>query len=297
MPRNYQGRDLAFRIANNEDGLYPPVDNRAPDDEITGAIRDPFSRHTLVGINLFVMQMFEQFTSVLGVQAVDRLAPQDTALNLRTAQASSLQLARERTARLEIVSSQRDGEILDTLVRVTNLAGHKFPSGVGFRRGFLEFSVLDASQRVLWASGRTSAYGVILDRSGQPLSTEFSRTAWQPHYDVVDREDAVQIYEERTQDDGGMLTTSFVSLFHTVKGATAVQVKLVYQSIPPYYLRDRFEGASGSETQRIYHVASRLNVQGTPIEGWRPEVASANRALNLPVAVTSDRTLRPTTPS
>jgi hypothetical protein len=334
MPRNYQGRDLAFRIANNEDGLYPPVDNRAPDDEITGAIRDPFSRHTLVGINLFVMQMFEQFTSVLGVQAVDRLAPQDTALNLRTAQASSLQLARERTARLEIVSSQRDGEILDTLVRVTNLAGHKFPSGVGFRRGFLEFSVLDASQRVLWASGRTSAYGVILDRSGQPLSTEFSRTAWQPHYDVVDREDAVQIYEERTQDDGGMLTTSFVSLFHTVKdnrllprgwlndapgtdfmqpigvgddsryhdgsgsddvhfrvpsqairGATAVQVKLVYQSIPPYYLRDRFEGASGSETQRLYHVASRLNVQGTPIEGWRLEVASANRALNPPVAV------------
>jgi hypothetical protein len=34
------------------------VDNRAPDEEITLKVREPFSRHTLAGINLFVIKMF-----------------------------------------------------------------------------------------------------------------------------------------------------------------------------------------------------------------------------------------------
>ncbi len=329
MPQSFEGRKLRFRIANVEDNQYPPVDNRAPDEEITLPEREPFSRHTLVGINLFVMQMFQQFTSFLGIQAYDKLAPKDTAQNLKTAEGSSLELAREETARLDIVSTRWSDEHLEALVRVTNLVGHKFPSGVGFRRAFLEFSVVDANQRVLWASGRTSPYGVIIDAEGRPLETEFRKTIWQPHHEVIERQDAVQIYEERHLDDRRELTTSFVGLFTNVKdnrllpsgwrndapdtgfmqpvgvegdpryhdgsgsdevlyrvplaaiqGAAAVQVRIFYQAIPPYYLRDRFETASGPETQRLHYLASRLNVGGSPIDGWRLEVASASAELN-----------------
>ncbi len=47
-------------------------------------------------------------------------------------------------------------------VKVENLAGHKFPSGVGFRRAFLTFEVLDANGDDLWVSGRTDPTGVLV---------------------------------------------------------------------------------------------------------------------------------------
>ena len=42
-----------------------------------------------------------------------------------------------------------------------------------------------------------------------------------------------------------------------------VEVDLFYQTIPPYYLRDRFKIGKGPETKRLYYIASLLNVQGT----------------------------------
>jgi hypothetical protein len=43
-----------------------------------------------------------------------------------------------------------------------NLAGHGFPTGVGFRRAFIELVVKDASGKVVWGSGRTNELGVIV---------------------------------------------------------------------------------------------------------------------------------------
>jgi hypothetical protein len=55
-----------------------------------------------------------------------------------------------------------------------------------------------------------------------------------------------------------------------------VKATLYYQSIPPYYLLQRFEGAPNAQgTQRLYYLTSRMNVKGTPIEGWRLFVASS----------------------
>jgi hypothetical protein len=247
-----------------------------------------------------------------------------------TAQASVLELAREQTARVEITSLERGAENLELGVRVTNRAGHKLPSGVGFRRAFLEVTVRDTGQQVLWGSGRTDSLGVIVDGQGTPLATEFSKTTWQPHHEVIEREDQAQIYEERHLDDAGRLTTSFFGLFTKVKdtrltplgwdprgpdmhemepvgaendpryhdgsgtdelryriplsritSAASVQVRLYYQAIPPYYLRDRFETVpNGPETQRLHFIASHLNTQGSPIEDWRLLIASASRAVN-----------------
>ena len=55
---------------------------------------------------------------------------------------------------------------IDVEVKVTNKTGHRFPSGVGFRRAFLELSVLDQHDLVVWASGRTNGVGVIVDETG-----------------------------------------------------------------------------------------------------------------------------------
>lgn len=42
------------------------------------------------------------------------------------------------------------------------------------------------------------------------------------------------------------------------------------QSIPPYYLMQRFEGAPNAPgTQRLFYLTSRLNPDGTHIEDWK----------------------------
>ncbi|MBM2811798.1 MAG: hypothetical protein HW416_2557, partial [Chloroflexi bacterium] len=196
MPKTYHAKNVISRIASIEDQTYPPVDGRASNDEI-GLVDREMSRHALVGLNLFVMQMFQQFSSLLGIPSSDGLVPPGTESAMITAQNSVLELARERTATLEITSAARTDDGLEVGIRVANLAGHKFPSGVGFRRAFIQLTVLDAGGRVLWASGRTSPQGVILGANGEPLDTEFSKKAWQPHYEVIFSQDQAQIYEER----------------------------------------------------------------------------------------------------
>lgn len=51
---------------------------------------------------------------------------------------------------------------------------------------------------------------------------------------------------------------------------------MYYQSIPPYYLKQRFVTApNGPATQRLYYLTSHLNVQGTAIEDWKLPLVSA----------------------
>jgi hypothetical protein len=58
---------------------------------------------------------------------------------------------------------------------------------------------------------------VLVDGDAEPLPTEFSRTEWEPHHDVITSQDQVQIFEERHLDDRGNLTTSFLALAQRVK--------------------------------------------------------------------------------
>jgi hypothetical protein len=231
---------------------------------------------------------------------------------------------------------------------------------VGFRRAFLRFRVLDAGGKALWSSGETDDLGVIVDGEGKPLPSEFfqvvgGKQAYQPHYEVVSRQDQAQIYEELTQDCRGAFTTSFLSLCHKVKdnrlqprgwqkdgpfaaetgpdgdatqdcaytvnpqcpsfgqpstGADSlvyripqgdlagkpatVEVTLFYQSLPPYYLAQRFSLIKGCqrpsdpgcfpETQRLLYLAANLDtgteVSGEkPLEDWKLLVLQASAAV------------------
>jgi hypothetical protein len=206
---------------------------------------------------------------------------------------------------------------------------------VSFRRAFVNFQVLDAGNRVLWASGNTNKEGVIVDNSGTPLETEFfSRTQqkFQPHFwenSPITSDKQVQIYEELAVDPEGLLTTSFLSLDHKVKDnrlqpfgrppkptfgqftdpvgtgddptyksggdpacgcntvgyniplaqipgvPVAVQATIYYQSIPPYYLRQRSRDGRGSDTARLVKFASLLRVDKYPeIADWKLTIAS-----------------------
>lgn len=324
---------LSSKIANIEE-FMPHVPGSLPEAEITLSVRKPYARHSLVGINLFVMQMFSQFAGVLGIARRDPRADGPEFLSsLNLSQREALNMAQRQTARVDLVEPARvvkeGGGTLLTTVRVTNLAGHKFPSGVGFRRAFLEFVVRDSDDKVVWASGQTDSLGVILGENGQPLPSEFTQdpAALQPHHNRITRPDQVQIFEERTTDQSNRLTTSFLGLFHHAKDtrllpkgwspsarntefmqpvdvggkkiyqegrnyhdvtyavalspaaqkkSLTVQASLYYQSIPPYYLKERFATAKGPETQRLYLLTSGLDTSGT-LRDWKLLVASSGK--------------------
>ncbi|HEV8136140.1 MAG TPA: hypothetical protein VGP85_15765, partial [Pyrinomonadaceae bacterium] len=53
---------------------------------------------------------------------------------------------------------------------------------------------------------------------------------------------------------------------------------LYYQSIPPYFLHDRFSQAPDEPaTQRLYYLTSNLQTEGTSIEDWKLRIATASQ--------------------
>lgn len=332
MPADYQDHKLSFKIANIEDNTFPAVTFRAPDKDITLELRDPFYRHTLIGINVFALEMFGQFRTGLGLYSSDPMLPNpgQTTSSHDTAVASSLELA-AKSAEVKILSAQKINGQLQADVEIVNLAGHSFPSGVGFRRAFLNLEVLDSSAKIVWVSGNTSAQGVIVDGAGKPLVTEFfspSQQKFQTHHwqnAPITSEDQVQIYEELVVDPKGLLTTSFLSLDHRVKDnriqpkgwkpngpyagetrpegtgadpnytngsgrsvvryeiplnaatdrASQVRATLYYQTIPPYYLRQRKETGRGPDSARLDQFTQQLKVSGSPVAQWRLSLGTA----------------------
>ncbi|HKP75865.1 MAG TPA: hypothetical protein VJT67_10010, partial [Longimicrobiaceae bacterium] len=78
-----------------------------------------------------------------------------------------------------------------------------------------------------------------------------------------------------------------------VRGATSVRATLYYQSIPPYYLAQRFGipcrspfAGECDETRRLAFLASRLRTAGGPIESWKLLLATGQRTIG-PGAVAS----------
>jgi hypothetical protein len=343
---------MQFKIASIEDDSFPryptegskayPVGSTTlPANQITVEERNPYPRHTLLGINLFALEMFDQFRTDLGLYAADLWLPADPsqkASSQKLAVFEATTEAQTNTAVVTIGTPSKSGGNLQADVTVTSMVGHNFPSGVSFRRAFLDFQVLDASNNVLWESGGTDANGVIVDTSGKQLVTEFfspTQQTIQPHFwapgggsagNPITSDQQVEIYESIYRDPQGQITTSFLSLDNKIKNnkilplgwtfsgphgditaptgvgddpsynngcgcsivryqipltpalanATKVQATLYYQSIPPYYLRQRAEDATGPDTQRLINYTNELDTtKYTEISNWKLMINSS----------------------
>jgi hypothetical protein len=61
-----------------------------------------------------------------------------------------------------------------------------------------------------------------------------------------------------------------------------VTATLYYQSIPPYFLHDRFTQAPDAPaTQRLYYLTSNLQTKGTSIEDWKFLITTASQTATL----------------
>lgn len=84
----------------------------------------------------------------------------------------------------------RVGDDHDFTVRITNLSGHKFPSGNPSRSAWLHITISDASGIVVFESRAIDAMGKITD-----LESDSNPLGFETHYDIITSADQVQSYE------------------------------------------------------------------------------------------------------
>jgi hypothetical protein len=333
------------KIAIVQDGTYAAVEHLAKPDDVNVRYRDTgFRRHELLGTNGFLLQMFlkpvnEQGNNeTLGVRLSDYMSGLNT--DLQAASDNVVQQARTITATVKITTWEvQDGKLI-VEVAVTNKTGHRFPSGVGFRRAFLNLEAT-VDGKPFFSSGATNTMGQITNFAGQVLPTEsFQNGAYQPHFsqaNPIRSSDQVQIYEELTQNADHQFTTSFTRRDFDIKdnrllplgwslhgpkdlripepylhatlpvgdalhdpvylegkgqsivryeillpaGANAsnvhAMVSLYSQTLPPYFLADRYETKTPA-TGRLSYLANSLGtLDGTDYSNWKLLIGSTSR--------------------
>jgi hypothetical protein len=151
--------------------------------------QSPFGLHHLVGGNVHMLKLLKANREDLGITATD--AQFDSTIM------RSRKLLQERTLDVSLTLNDRTDDTAYYAVRLTNRAGHRFPSGYPSRRAFITFVVVDAVGDTVFKSG--------LLRSDHEV--EGHDVGYEPHYDVITSGDQVQIYEMVMGDVNNNVTT------------------------------------------------------------------------------------------
>jgi len=170
---------------------------------IAGQPRSPFYKHIFVGGNSYILMLIRNNAAALHVTAEDSQFEQKI-------EAVTEQL-QERTAKLNVSVQQVDNHV-NVVVKVTNLTGHKFPTGYPSRRSWLHITVIDQQEEIVFESGNWRKDGLIFGNINDEDPTEF-----EPHYqNIVDRSQ-VQIYETIFIDTDEKISTTLMNAFMYVK--------------------------------------------------------------------------------
>jgi hypothetical protein len=182
----------------------PAVADSAAITSVWGQPRAGLARHEFLGGNFFMLRMLDRFRDSLAVIATSpelERAASRTVANLAASSAIvAVQNVRVANGRLEAD------------VTVTNLAGHKLPTGYPARRAWLHVTVRDDAGATIFESGALGADGAI---SGNDGDTDAG--AFEPHYQEIARPDQVQIYESTMGDAQGRVTTGLISATRFLK--------------------------------------------------------------------------------
>jgi hypothetical protein len=143
--------------------------------------------HSFVGGNTYLLELFE--TSGTDYSAgIKRITD----------------FLQEETATLN-VSAQAAGDRLTVSCTIINKVGHKFPTAFPSRRAWLHVTATDASGTVVFESGGWDQEGRIIGNDGDE-----SPLAFEPHHQIIQSFDQVQIYESVMADSTGAVTTNLL---------------------------------------------------------------------------------------
>lgn len=161
--------------------------------------RAPYGLHNMVGANSFMLSLLRDFKDTLGLAAGTEAFDKSIALT-----ESFLQ---NEAADLTLVELGVKGDTALYVVSLTNLTGHKFPSGYPSRRTFVQFIATNDGGDTLLQSGM-----LLPDQNlrGEDLPYE-------PHHDQIRSNDDLQIYELVMGDVNAQMTTILERADHPLK--------------------------------------------------------------------------------
>ena len=159
---------------------------------------------------------------------------------------------------------------LDFTIRLTNLSGHKFPSGYPSRRAWLHVTITDASNVIVFESGAIDAMGKI-----NGLESDDNPAGFETHYNTITSADQVQSYETIMQNLAGDLTYTLLEAATYRKDNRLLPAGMDKSSVPAT-IQPRGEAMADADfvggsdlvhyqisglTAGTYTVAARLNYQ------------------------------------
>ncbi|MBX2836261.1 MAG: hypothetical protein KTR35_05365 [Gammaproteobacteria bacterium] len=184
----------------------PKVDQLVPLANAGGDIARPdFAEHTFLGANTVMQDMLKNFKTELGVSSDISEADFDESIE-RNRQFL------KTSAMLELQNSQLANNTLTMDVKITNLTGHKLPSGYHSRRAYLHVLVTDADGKLVYENGKIGPDGSIAG-----VSEDTSPDSYELHYDKITSATQVQVYQGITGDAAGDQTHSLLAATQFLK--------------------------------------------------------------------------------
>lgn len=164
------------------------------------APRVPYRQHWFVGGNTFMLNLMKNRINELGITATEE--------HFNTVIERTTDMLQTQTAILEIIEGAVDSDTARYTVRITNLTGHKFPSGYPSRRAYIEFVATNDDGDVIFHSGKLMPN----------FEVQGQNPTYEPHYDLItDGANQVQIYEMVMGDVNGNETTVLERADHPLK--------------------------------------------------------------------------------
>ena len=219
--RNIQCQDCHFE--NTEDpqviASRPPFLNA----------RLPYAKHSLVGANVFLLNLLRDYAQTLNLTAEPE--------HLRQTFNKTLERLQKETVVLEADARWSNERTMDIRVTVKNQSGHKFPTGFPSRRSWIALTIRNEEGQAIFESGAwDKAIGEIFGLD-EPCES---------HHDLIFRPDQVQVYESIMQDLNGGAT-------YTLMGAAGYRKDnrippKVFGTTAPDYRHVAIHGQAGEDS-------------------------------------------------
>ncbi len=100
-----------------------------------------------------------------------------------------------------------------------------------------------------------------------------------PYADATKPDPNTQKDPDYSNGSGSDTITYSVPLSALGAPASSVSVRLYYQTLPPYYLYQRFTDSNLPDTHRLVDLVSKLKIGGTQIANWKLEITNTMRSL------------------
>lgn len=168
--------------------------------------RSPIGLHNLVGGNAFILTMLRDNGDALAVTATEAQFDSTISLTLKKLQQHTLDLD------LQFLGMAEDSARFE--LKLSNKAGHKFPSGFPSRRAYIEMIIITQDGDTLINSGRMNSDYTLADID----------SPYEPHYQMINQSDEVQVYEQIMGDVNGNKTAVLLSSVENLKDNRLVPV-------------------------------------------------------------------------